>query len=317
MNCPNISIIIPVFNRSDLLKETVESIMSQSFQHWECLLVDDGSCIEEKGKIKQISSIDKRIRLIERTRLPKGRCTCRNIGIEQSKGDYIIFLDSDDLLANDCLEGRYNSICEDKTIDFTIFNYLEFTKEIGDNCNTNDISTQAPLTNFLHYKLPWPITSPIYKSEIIKGNLVFNEKLSRLEDPEFAIRLLLKEPKYKIINRIDWYYRTNPEIKSQGPLPVIKSISVFFDSICHLLNKKQRKDLVYYVNLAIFGMMESLDQLDLIRNIVLCSKRDGIINLLQHMCIKMYFFLFKNKIYKIPGIRTLFYHTIIRLKSLG
>ena len=93
-----ITIIIPFFNRFSQLNNTLLSVKNQSFQDWECLLIDDGSDEEELLKINESILNDKRFRIIKRpdNRL-KGANACRNIGIENAKGEYIALLDSDDL----------------------------------------------------------------------------------------------------------------------------------------------------------------------------------------------------------------------------
>lgn len=87
-----ISIIIPTFGNVVLLTDMVNSIIQQTYNNWELLLIDDGSSEKDFIKISELCKTDKRIILLRRNREPKGAQTCRNIGIEQSKGDYIVFL---------------------------------------------------------------------------------------------------------------------------------------------------------------------------------------------------------------------------------
>ncbi|WP_333850290.1 glycosyltransferase family 2 protein [Epilithonimonas sp.] len=93
-----ITIIIPFYNRFSQLYNTLLSVKNQSLQDWECLLVDDGSDKEELFRINESILDDKRFRIIKRPddRL-KGANACRNIGIENAKGEYVALLDSDDL----------------------------------------------------------------------------------------------------------------------------------------------------------------------------------------------------------------------------
>lgn len=94
---PTVSIVIPTFNRCDLLFTPIQSVLSQSFTNWELIIVDDGSNDGTEALLQKYMLNDTRIRFIKRpSDRPKGANACRNIGIENTKGKYIAFLDSDD-----------------------------------------------------------------------------------------------------------------------------------------------------------------------------------------------------------------------------
>lgn len=94
-----ISVITPVFNRSHIIGETLDSLIAQSYTHWECIIVDDGSTDETAAVVGEYVNRDNRFKFFKRPHdRNKGASPCRNIGIERSTGDLIQFLDSDDLL---------------------------------------------------------------------------------------------------------------------------------------------------------------------------------------------------------------------------
>ena len=126
-----ISIIIPVYNRQELIKEALESCLWQTYQNWECIVVDDGSTDDTWQSLKEYAAKDNRIKIFKRHREPKGANCCRNIGIEKSQGELLIFTDSDDLLAPWCLEER-SKCAERKVFDMIVFNVLNL-----DNCISN------------------------------------------------------------------------------------------------------------------------------------------------------------------------------------
>src|SRR5690606_7161596 len=101
-----VSIVIPVFNRERLIAETVNSVLKQDYDNWELLLIDDGSTDSTLEIINNFSILDSRIKYFQRSQLPKGAQTCRNLGIQKATGTYIMFMDSDDLLATFCLGQR-------------------------------------------------------------------------------------------------------------------------------------------------------------------------------------------------------------------
>ena len=102
----SVSVITPNFNRANTLPGTIESVIAQTCDHWEMIIVDDGSTDESFSIISGFAECDSRIKAFKRHRMPKGPSTCRNIGAEKAAGKYLVFLDSDDLLAEHCLSQR-------------------------------------------------------------------------------------------------------------------------------------------------------------------------------------------------------------------
>jgi glycosyltransferase involved in cell wall biosynthesis len=129
---PVISIITPSFNRANLVAETANSIFRQSYPHWEWVVVDDGSSDDTTQLFAKWSRQDPRVRFFQRNREPKGACTCRNLAIDKSTGDYLLFLDTDDLLASFCLEQRLGEMLQHPEKDFMIFPMLMFKRKTDD-----------------------------------------------------------------------------------------------------------------------------------------------------------------------------------------
>src|SRR5690606_34265329 len=100
MNDPLISIVIPTYNRAQFIAETLTSVKNQTYQNWECVVVDDGSTDNTIEIIQQFTASDDRFKLYSRpTNRPKGANACRNYGFEVSSGLYINWFDSDDIMA--------------------------------------------------------------------------------------------------------------------------------------------------------------------------------------------------------------------------
>lgn len=129
---PVVSIITPSFNRANLVVETAESIFRQTYPHWEWVVVDDGSSDNSVELFEEWSRKDARVRFFHRDRNPKGACKCRNIAIEKATGDYLLFLDTDDLLASFCLEQRVGAMLQHPDVDFMIFSMLMFKTKYDD-----------------------------------------------------------------------------------------------------------------------------------------------------------------------------------------
>ena len=105
---PKISIIVPVYKVEKFLSECVSSILTQSFRDFELVLVDDGSPDECPQKCDKYSLNDPRVVTFHKKN--GGLSSARNFGLDHAKGRYIMFVDSDDLLAEDALERLYNEI---------------------------------------------------------------------------------------------------------------------------------------------------------------------------------------------------------------
>ena len=104
---PLISIIMPVYNVENYIEETLKSVQKQTYENWECICVDDASKDESVKKITKIAAKDARIKLI-RLNQNSGAAVARNRGIESAKGDYLAFLDADDLWNERKLEIQLN-----------------------------------------------------------------------------------------------------------------------------------------------------------------------------------------------------------------
>ena len=100
---PTISIITPAYNCEKYLEEAVESVLAQTMQDWEMLIIDDCSSDNTYDCMEKLAQRDKRIRIFRNIQ-NTGAAATRNYGIRQAKGQWIAFLDSDDLWRTDKLQ---------------------------------------------------------------------------------------------------------------------------------------------------------------------------------------------------------------------
>ena len=104
-----VSIIIPCYNRANLIEETLNSIIHQSFKNWECIIIDDGSTDNTLDLLKLYVLKDSRFRFYTRPiNIKKGASSCRNYGYTLSNGDFICWFDSDDIMPLNSIEDRIN-----------------------------------------------------------------------------------------------------------------------------------------------------------------------------------------------------------------
>ena len=163
-----VSIIIPTFNRGKLISETIDSVINQNSENWELIIVDDGSTDDTISVIEGYIYNEPKIKLLKRKIEPKGANHCRNIGIEKSTGKYLIFLDSDDLLASWCVKERLNYARLNINSGILIFPTLLFEKRVGDleyMWNSYENSKTDVLNRFLCGDNPWATAGVLWKKD--------------------------------------------------------------------------------------------------------------------------------------------------------
>jgi|SRR5690554_264154 len=228
-NKPLISIIIPVYNRQELVKETLDSVLDQTYQSWECIVVDDGSTDDTWEVLEAYAKKNTRIKIHKRHRAPKGAPTCRNIGADIANGQYLMFLDSDDLLISECLEYRIQKIEKNPYHSAWMFETGVFNMEIGDSKFLwNILNTEVDdVVRFLNQDMPWHTSGPIWLNENL---LRFNEEALSFQDWEYHLRFLTQSESYykDTEGKVLSYYRRDENkshftISSQG----LKKLQMF------------------------------------------------------------------------------------------
>ena len=127
---PLVSVIVPTYNYAHLITETLECLQSQSFENWECIVVDDGSTDNTEAVVKSAAAGDPRIRYFKQEN--QKQAAARNLGLRQSKGSYIQFLDSDDLLERRKLELHVAFLEQHPEIDIVYSGVRYFSSENPD-----------------------------------------------------------------------------------------------------------------------------------------------------------------------------------------
>lgn len=218
---PMVSIVIPAFNREQFIGECLDSVISQTYKNWEALVVDDGSVDKTVDLVKEYACKDTRIKLIERDRTPKGAPTCRNIGLSNANGFYIIFLDSDDILAKQCLQNRIDCFGQHPELDFIVYPTRLFNNHVGDlDIYWNKpVADRDDLTRFMDFDTPWQTSGPIWKKLSVKKLGGFDEEALSAQDWEFHIRAIIFQLRYLVIDdlhKADVFYRRHESAISRA-----------------------------------------------------------------------------------------------------
>lgn len=193
MGNPKISIIMPVYNAEQFLPETIKSIQDQVFQDFEVLCVDDGSTDHSADIVRRTAKKDKRFLLLKKENAGAG--AARNYGFLHAKGDYSIFLDSDDLFSPLLLDKLY-TLAVEKDADIATCNFSRFD-EFGNITQRKGTHTEwipAGITVFNYKDCPHHIMSVVnptpwnklYKSDFIRKHNLRYEEITSSNDITFA-----------------------------------------------------------------------------------------------------------------------------------
>lgn len=207
---PKVSIIIPSYNKEQFILETINSVKNQTYKNWEMIIIDDGSTDNSWKIIEELSVEDIRIKSYQRNRSPKGGSVCRNIGLSHSSGEFIFFLDADDLITGNCIENRVDFVKNNEKLDFAVFSTGTFYSKIGDSSSIwKPKKRKGHLDLFLQHNLPWNISSVLWKRNSLLKLDGFDESYQRLQDVELHTRALIQGFKYEVCKKtsIDFYYR--------------------------------------------------------------------------------------------------------------
>ena len=207
-----ISIIIPCYNRENLVVETLNSIKNQTYEDWECIIIDDGSTDNTVSVIERFIKDDQRFRLYNRPidRL-KGPSACRNFGFEKIEGDYVQFFDSDDIMLHNHLELKMNLIsggeyqfvsCSIKCIDFE--KELEFINIDASDAEADNFQNYHKnlFESFVTGNFPLMMVAPLWAKDFIKKHMPLKEDMNMLEDHELHARALKNVKSYWHLNKL-------------------------------------------------------------------------------------------------------------------
>lgn len=237
---PFLSIVVPVYNVEKYIKQCIDSILSQTFTDFEVLLIDDGSPDLCCHICDEYAGCDARIRVLHLEN--RGIVNARKVGVNESRGEYVGFVDSDDWIAPDMYEklcgfaksenadivlcGFINSF-EDKEVisiqphESGFYNKERLIKEIYPK-----MLYTGKFFNFGLYPAAW---NKIYKADIIKNNIKNVDNFIRMgEDAAFTYACLLDSSKVYIIDEPLYYYRRTDSSMSTSYDPA------FFDRILKL-----------------------------------------------------------------------------------
>ena len=233
---PKISVIIPVYNVEKWLNKCVDSILSQSYENFEVILVNDGSTDKSKDICDQYLKEDNRVKVFDI--LNSGQSVARNIGLKEAKGDYILFIDSDDYISDKAIIEKFINILDSNNYDFIYTSYCRFedgneekiteilpinlTNDEIKNKEGKDILVDLLNKNSFHHA---PYLKVCRKEFILNNKLFFREGYYH-EDAEWTFKVFYYAKKIFIYDK-PWYMRRmreNSTITSRNESAICKKL---------------------------------------------------------------------------------------------
>lgn len=199
-----LSIIVPVYNNADYLRQTLTTILNQTYQDFELLLVDDGSTDDSLTICKKAATRDRRIRVMEKEN--GGVSSARNYGLEAAKGHYIAFVDGDDCLDADMYE-QMIAVLQREQADFVNCRVIKeniFHPIMYQDCEVtvhdHPLTCLSKKGHFIDSSL-----NKVYLRTFI-GETRFDEAISYSEDKLFVTELFFKAKRVALIDHIFYHY---------------------------------------------------------------------------------------------------------------
>lgn len=193
---PIISIVVPIYNREQWLRNCLESISSQTFKDWECILVNDGSTDSSLEIAQEYAANDPRFIVFSQEN--QGVSAARNLGIDHAKGKWLAFVDSDDEIAQDYLE-ILHKLGEEENADLVFGSTLYYrNSQLVVQCILkNSIYTSSEEDFGNKYKRRLSGIVKLYRLDIIrKHHLRFDTRFKYAEDLIFSIEFYMKAQRF-------------------------------------------------------------------------------------------------------------------------
>ncbi len=201
-----VSVIIPAYNAEPYIEETVNRVLQQTHKNLELIIVNDGSTDNTLTKLKDLEKTDTRISVL--TKENSGVCDSRNLGLEKAKGNYLTFLDADDVweptFLEECLN-RFNSENTPQAVYTKVQMIDEHSSKVEDYIEAKTISSASDV---LEWKQGYVASMgcTVYTKHVVEQAGIFDKRLSTAADQDFHLRIAAITP-IVAIDKVLFYYR--------------------------------------------------------------------------------------------------------------
>lgn len=225
-----VSVIVPSYNYGHLISETLDSVLSQTYKDWECIIVDDGSTDNTRQVVEKYLKRDGRFKYIHQKN--KGLAGARNSGILNASGEYIQLLDADDLLHPEKIRLQLDFCLSQKSL----ISYCE-TAQFSDSIDNQWMDYIGPVDDML-YRLynfwlpyPLPVHSLLIKRPIFERHGLFDEAFKAIEDRLFFCELALANVKFDYFPFVGAYLREHKENMTKKIGHMVKYTVEFYEKM--------------------------------------------------------------------------------------
>lgn len=243
-----ISIIIPAYNAGRYLAETLDSVLKQTFQNFEVIIIDDGSLDNTYSIMEEYKNKSNKIFIFQQEN--QGQSATRNNAMKLVTGEYVMFLDADDILVDDCLERLFTQIEKDQS-DICICGYEKFYDKTNQVFYTRlpalwEIKFDYGISHVFHYSP----CAKLYKTDFIKKYDLKFSVGEQLEDGPYSCLANLLANKVSVLDYIGYRYRTyesstmgTVRAKNSKPKPPYQGVKTLIYKF-RKFNKDSHKDQV-------------------------------------------------------------------------
>ncbi len=246
---PLVSVIIPCYNYGSYLPISLKSVLHQSYENWECIVIDDESSDNTKEIVERYSKEDSRIKYFFQKNA--GPAAARNLGITMSTGEYVQFIDADDFIGEDKFKTEIEIFIQDKTVDIVYSDFSLFDSEgtkKWENRKWRQLSANPfnDLINYWEDGLMVPINSFLYKKSCFERWGSFDINFKTHEDWDLNLNFSINGMKYLHHDYIGAFYRIHPNSSSRNDLTLNRkdTMNVLAKYLSHLKINFSQKLLI-------------------------------------------------------------------------
>ncbi|WP_396148812.1 glycosyltransferase family 2 protein [Flavobacterium sp.] len=211
-----VSIIIPTYNRANLIIQTLESIRNQTYREFECLIIDDGSDDNTEEVVQLFINADNRFQFLERpSNKIKGPNSCRNYGFEKARGEFIYFFDSDDFLKPHALETYINGFNPES--DGVLAQVERVDRITGILQDINSIDSENLIEDYFLNKVSYFVCGILWRKPFLDNQPeLFDEAIGHHDEWDFNLRMIYAKARIvKIYQPLVVYYQHQHSFKKE------------------------------------------------------------------------------------------------------
>ena len=244
---PMVSIIVPCYNQAQFLAETLDSVLAQTHENWECIIVNDGSTDNTEFVAKEYCDRDQRFVYLKKEN--GGLSSARNAGLDVAKGEYVQFLDSDDILLPHKFEYQIRMM-ETNMSDVCVCHHSIFTTNINETWENKfsqsvyDLTYQGFLYNWGESFVIAIHSGLFRKSFLDKYKLRFDENVRALEDWLFWISIVRNGGTFVEVQDKLSLYRVHTSSMTQDKLHMQKNRLRVYLSLYEILSNNEKQEFL-------------------------------------------------------------------------